>query len=572
MINKRLIFEMKESMRFVYQSVGVQWIMLVMNIFAMTVISEMLESIFLSTTSKERLLIEMMMLLLILVVRYFLSKKNVMLGYEASKNVKMKLREKVLNKLNEVGAGYVEYVSTSSLVQVCIEGIDQLEIYFGSYLAAFFYSLLAPLTLFIVLSFVSLKAAMLLLICVPIIPLTIIFVSKIAKKRLSHYWDEYMTLGNSFLENLEGLTTLKIYGADELKHQQMNEEAERFRKITMKVLTMQLNSITVMDLVAFGGAAFGMIVALLEFQSGHVSMAGCLLIFLLSADFFIPMRSLGSLFHVAMNGVAASDRLFAFLDIELEKKEKSLLFEMGEIKIQDVTFSYDKTTPALENFSLTLYPHQLVSVVGESGCGKSTLISLLMKQFDVLSGSILLNDIPIEVISREEWMEHVTCLSTNSKLFKGSVADNLLIAKKDASDEEMWDVLKKVHLDEIFKEKEGLDTLLQENGRNLSGGQCQRLAFARALLHDSEIYFFDEATSNIDVESENDLMALIYELAKTKTVVMITHRLANAKNSDVIVVMEKAHLTGFGTHDELMKKNQVYQNLYNSQMELERGE
>ena len=319
MINKRLIREMKGSLAFIYKNVLMQWIMLILNIIMMMLIAMTLEGLLRNVLVMNQMMLYLTGVIVIVALRFMLSKKSVMYGYDASKEVKKILREKILTKLNEIGSGYHQRIATSTLVQMCVEGIDQLEIYYGSYLSQFMYSILAPLTLFAVLAFVNFKVALILFICVPLIPITIILVSKLAKRLLSKYWGQYTTLGDSFLENLEGLTTLKIYQADGYKHEKMNEEAEKFRKVTMKVLTMQLNSITIMDLIAYGGAGIGMMVALFEYQSGAVSIAECILIILLSADFFIPMRTLGSLFHVAMNGIAASDRLFCFLDEEVEE-------------------------------------------------------------------------------------------------------------------------------------------------------------------------------------------------------------------------------------------------------------
>ena len=566
MLNKRLISFMKESMIYVYKNVFTQWIMLLLNIIMMAIISYELESILIRKTFKFELLL---FIIIILILRYILTKKSILYSYEASKEVKKTLREKILTKLHEIGMGYHSKIPTSSLVQLCVEGIDQLEIYYGSYISQFIYSMLAPLTLFIVLSFINIKVSFILFICVPLIPMTIIFINKIAKRLLSKYWGKYTSLGDSFLENLEGLTTLKIYEADEYKHQKMNESAEEFRVITMKVLTMQLNSITVMDLVAFGGAALGMIIALFEFKNGNISIFESILIILLSADFFIPMRTLGSLFHVAMNGVAASDKLFKFLDEEVTIDGTITNIENDSIIFKNVNFSYDENKKILSDINIEIKPNQLTSIVGESGCGKSTISSLIMKRYIPTTGEILLGNTNINEYKRTNWMKHITYLSNASKLFKGTIRDNLLMSKEDATDEEMIEVLKKVKIYDYLLKENGLDTKVLENGSNFSGGQIQRIAFAQALLNDSEIYIFDEATSNIDIESENDLMNLIKEISKNKTVIMISHRLMNVVNSDQIYVMEKACVVGKGTHEQLLKTSKTYQNLWNSQKELE---
>lgn len=570
MINKRLIREMKGSLVFIYKNVLMQWIMLILNIIMMMLIAMTLEGLLRNALVMNQMMLYLTGVIVIVALRFMLSKKSVMYGYDASKEVKKILREKILTKLNEIGSGYHQRIATSTLVQMCVEGIDQLEIYYGSYLSQFMYSILAPLTLFAVLAFVNFKVALILFICVPLIPITIILVSKLAKRLLSRYWGQYTTLGDSFLENLEGLTTLKIYQADGYKHEKMNEEAEKFRKVTMKVLTMQLNSITIMDLIAYGGAGIGMMVALFEYQSGAVSIAECILIILLSADFFIPMRTLGSLFHVAMNGIAASERLFCFLDEEVEEDGTISDIKADQsIYLDHVSFAYEKDQNVLNDIVMEIKPHQMTSIVGESGCGKSTISSLLMKEMKIDHGRILVGDEDMAHFSRKAWMKKITYLSSNALLFKGTVRENLLMAKKDAGDDEMIDVLKKVKIYDFLEGEQGLDTPILENGSNLSGGQCQRIAFARALLHDSEIYIFDEATSNIDVESENDLMKLVEEEKDEKTILLISHRLMNVVKSDQIYVMEKSRIVEKGTHEELLGQEGTYKNLWESQKKLE---
>ena len=566
MLNKRLISFMKESMIYVVKNVFTQWLMLLLNIIMMGIIAYELESILLRKTFKYEFLL---FIIIILILRYILTQKSILYSYYASKEVKKTLREKILTKLHEIGMGYHTRIATSSLVQLFVEGIDQLEIYYGSYISQFIYSMLAPFTLFIVLSFINLKVAFILFICVPLIPMTIIMINKIAKRLLSKYWGKYTSLGDSFLENLEGLTTLKIYEADGYKHQKMNEEAEEFRVITMKVLTMQLNSITVMDLVAFGGAALGMIIALFEFRNGNITILESILIILLSADFFIPMRTLGSLFHVAMNGVAASDKLFKFLDEEVDNDGTITNIQNEPIFFKNVNFGYEENKNILSNINIEIQPNQCTSIVGESGCGKSTISSLMMKRYQPSSGEILLGNTNLKEFKRSSYMKHITYLSNASKLFKGTIRDNLYMANPNATDEEMIEVLKKVKIYDYLEKENGLDTKVLENGSNFSGGQIQRISFAIALLNDSNIYIFDEATSNIDVESENDLMNLIQEISKNKTVLMISHRLMNVVNSDQIYVMEKSKVVGKGTHSQLLEESTTYQNLWNSQKILE---
>ena len=457
---------------------------------------------------------------------------------------------------------------TSEVVQVAVEGVDQLETYFGAYLPQFFYAMLAPITLFAVLCFVNVPSAAALLICVPLIPIAIAAVQTWAKKLLSKYWGQYTTLGDTFLENLQGLTTLKIYQADEARNNRMNEEAEKFRRITMKVLTMQLNSITIMDLIAYGGAALGVIMAATQYHAGCVSLKGCIMIILLSADFFIPMRQLGSFFHIAMNGMAASDKIFRMLDME-EPAAAAAKCPNGNISCRKLRFAYAPDREILHDIDLDVPTGSFISIVGESGCGKSTIASILMGHNKGYTGSIKIGDTELSNISESSLMQTITYVSHKSYLFKGTVRDNLRMGRADASDDDMWDVLKRVNLYGFLRGENGLDTELAEKGANLSGGQCQRLALARALLHDSPMYIFDEATSNIDVESENDIMAQIQLLAKQKTVLLISHRLANVICSDNIFVMNKGQIVENGTHEQLLDKNGTYAKLWNAQQELE---
>lgn len=371
------------------------------------------------------------------------------------------------------------------------------------------------------------------------------------------------------MENLEGLTTLKIYQADDYKNIQMNEESEKFRKITMKVLTMQLNSITIMDFVAYGGAALGIILSVMQFRAGNINLAGCLLIILLSSDFFIPMRQLGSFFHIAMNGMAASDKIFNFLALEEEDKGSNEFPANENIELKNVHFSYEKDREILKGVDMTFSDKSFTSIVGESGCGKSTLAGILMHRNKGYTGDIRIGSEKLSDISEASLMQNVTYISHQSYLFKGTIRDNLIVAYPEATDEHMLDVLKRVNLYDFVMSEGGLDMKLNEQASNLSGGQRQRLALARALMHDRKIYIFDEATSNIDMESEDDIMREVLNLAKTKTVILISHRLANVVNADNIYVLEAGRVAEAGKHNELLAKNGVYSRLWNVQYELE---
>lgn len=569
MINKRLIGTVSDSKKYIACNVIFQWLSLAANITMMIRIARLLSGLFEKSADSRDILFTLFIGVIALVVRYVCTVMSSKMSYLSSKTVKKTLRKMIYKKLLRLGSSYNEKVKTSEVVQVAVEGVDQLETYFGAYLPQFFYAMLAPLTLFVYLCFVNVPSAIVLLICVPLIPVAIAAVQTWAKKLLSKYWGQYTALGDTFLENLQGLTILKIYQADDFKQQEMNEESEKFRKITMKVLTMQLNSITIMDLIAYGGAALGVIMAATQYGSGHVSLAGCLLIILLAADFFIPMRQLGSFFHIAMNGMAASDKIFRLLDLpEADEKSESVPEDCA-IRCKDLHFSYEKNREILHGVNMNFPMGSFTSIVGESGCGKSTVSAILMGRNKGYTGSVTIGGKELNIISETSLMQNLTYVSHQSYLFKGTVRDNLLMGCHKATDTQLWSVLDRVNLSSFLKGEKGLDTLLSEKASNLSGGQCQRIALARALLHDSPVYIFDEATSNIDVESENDIMREIHALAKTKTVILISHRLANVTSSDNIYVMESGTVKESGTHEELLQQSGTYAKLWNAQQSLE---
>ena len=570
MINKRLIGAIGNSKKYIAGNVIVQWISLLFNILMIFSIANLLGGLAENSVEKGDVIFTICAAVCSVTVRFVCSRLQAKFSFLASKSVKKILREMIYKKLLRLGGSYTESVSTAEAVQVSVEGVDQLETYFGSYLPQFFYSMLAQLTLFAVLAFVSVKAAAALLICVPLIPIVIVIIQKIAKRLLSKYWGQYTQLGDTFLENLQGLTTLKIYQADEYKNQKMNEESEKFRKITMKVLTMQLNSITVMDLVAYGGAALGIILAAREFNAGNINFAGCFAIILLSADFFIPMRQLGSFFHVAMNGMAASDKIFRLIDLpEPEHRSAEISSESCDIKIEGLRFSYEEDRETLHGIDMDIPPKAFIAIAGESGCGKSTVASIITGRNKNYIGSLKIGSTELSQISEESLMKNITYISHNSYLFKGTVRDNLLMGDQNADDDTLWAALEKTNCADFLWAENGLDTMLSENAANLSGGQRQRLALARALLHNSPIYIFDEATSNIDAESENWIMAQISRLTETKTVILISHRLANLVGADKIYVMEQRNVSEVGTHKQLLEKGGLYAELWEAQQRLE---
>ena len=572
MIKTRLIEQVPSSKKYIALTVLAQWLKTVANIVMIFILSNLLAQILDGKAFDFKgLLPYLVAIAAVMFVRYLCGYASSQTAFFASSEVKKVLRQKMYKKLTRMGASYSEKVSTSEVLQVFVEGVDQLELYFGKYLPQFFFAMLAPITLFAVLVFVSWKASVVLLICVPLIPLSIVAVQKIAKRLLSKYWGVYTNLGDTFLENIQGLTTLKVYQADERKNVEMNEKAEEFRRITMKVLTMQLNSVSVMDIVAYAGSAVGVVIAIIQVKNGTITLPQAFLIIMLAADFFLPLRLLGSFFHVAMNGMAASDKLFKLLDTKEDEHGAEIPENLdGDIEIKDLSFSYDGEKTVLNDISATFKKHELISIVGESGCGKSTLASLLCGTTKGYIGSITIGGVEIKDIDEKTLMNNITAVNFNSYIFAGTVRENMLIADKSASDEKMIEALKMVNLWSFLSEQDGLDTKLNQQGSNFSGGQRQRLAIARALLHNTPIYVFDEVTSNIDAESENDIMTVIHNMAKIKTVILISHRLENVVGSDKILLLDKGKIEESGTHSELMSLNKKYKLMYSTQAELEK--
>ena len=592
MINKRLINICDESKKYMGLTILCSWIGIICNIIIILLIGQLinvmvggqtldLESGSLWTAMSEfeltnhfSLTTGIIIVVIALIVKLISQYLYGTFSYKSSANARATLRHLVYEKLLRLGMDYQKAEKTSSIVQLSIEGVEQLEIYFGKYLPQFFYSLLAPLTLFVVISFISWQAALVFMLCVPLIPVSIIAIMKVAKRILKEYWNNYADLGDTFLENLQGLTTLKVFGQDDRKHIEMNEEAENFRRITMKVLSMQLNSINIMDLIAFGGSAIGTIVALYQFKNGNLQVGDLIVIILLSSEFFIPLRLLGSYFHIAMNGMAASDRIFALLDADeepiVQPKEIPVSDEL-EIQVKNVNFSYDGERQVLKNISFNLKPKGLTAIVGESGSGKSTMATLLLAQKKANAGEITLNGVSLAEIAPEELYRHVSLVSAHSHIFKGTLRDNLLMAKPDATAEEIETALKTARLyDFVVGLPNGLETEVTENGSSLSGGQKQRLALARVILANRQAIIFDEATSNIDVESEEVIWDAIYDLAETKTIMVISHRLASVKRAKMIHVFKLGELVESGTHDVLMQQNGVYAHMVSEQQQLER--
>ena len=503
-------------------------------------------------------------------IRYTTSRLVGGLKDTLGRKAKKDLRERVYNKIVKLGVRSTDGMSMAGLTQVSMEGVEQLDLYYSSYIPQFFYAMLAPFILFGITVGIQWQVALVLLCCVPLIPVSIIAVSKYAKKIFAKYWGKYTSMGDSFLDSVQGLKELKIFKADEAQHERMNETSEDFRKITMKVLVMQLASTTIMDLVAYGGAGLGIAMSIIAVTNWGLSPVAALFLILVAVDFFLPLRAFGSAFHIAMNGASAGKKILSLLE-QPDPVWGEEAVEDTEIKVDNVTFSYDGKRDVLKNVTMTFPKQGMTSIVGESGCGKSTVVNMLFGAFRPKSGVVTVGGKALESLSRESYYSHLAVVSYNTYIFNETVRANFMLANKNVTDEEIYTALEKVNLADFIRENGGLDKVITEDAANISGGQKQRLALAVNLVANKDIYVFDEATSNIDIESEAIIMANIKALSREKAVIVISHRLANVVPSDFIYYMESGELKESGTHDELMTKGGGYAKLYITQKNLEEG-
>ena len=569
MIDKELFRLIGGNKKYIFIAVALQVLGLIANV---SITASVCYAVYLLSKNAEAVLFIYPLIgaVLGIAVRYTCSRITGDIKDKLGRGVKRDLREKVYNKILRLGVKTTDGMSMAGLTQVSLEGVEQLDIYFSSYLPQFFFAMIAPVILFLICVWIDWRTALVLIACVPLIPVSIVAVSKYAKKIFAKYWGKYTSMGDKFLDSVQGLKELKIFQADAAQHVKINESAEEFRVITMKVLVMQLASTTIMDLVAYGGAGVGIALAVCGAAFWGLNPIAALFLCLVAVEFFLPLRAFGSAFHVAMNGASAGKKIISLLNAP-DPEWGTENVDGKEIKLENVTFSYDNKRDVLKNVNMTFPEKGMTAIVGESGCGKSTVVNMLVGAFRPQKGEVTVGGKQLEKLSRENWYSHLSAVSYNTYIFNESVRDNFRMAKENVSDEEIFAALEKVNLKEFIEENGGLDKVITEDANNISGGQKQRLALAIALVSGKDIYVFDEATSNIDIESEAVIMKNIKAISKNRSVIVISHRLANVVPADNIYYMEEGEIKESGSHEKLMTARQGYARLFTAQKTLEQG-
>ena len=573
MIDKKLLALLGENKKYIFYAVGLMIVGLFANLsitasicYAIQYAAEYASS----GSDAQGFILPAIVVVIAMVIRYVTSRRIGDLKDTLGRNVKKDLRQKIYDKIIKLGVRTTDNMSMAGLTQLSMEGVEQLDLYYSAYIPQFFYAMIAPIILFVVTVRINWAVALVLLACVPLIPMSIIAVSRYAKKIFAKYWGKYTSMGDSFLDSVQGLKELKIFQTDAAQNIKMNETSEEFRKITMKVLVMQLASTTIMDMVAYGGAGLGIALTINAVVNGNLSAYAALFLILVAVDFFLPLRAFGSAFHIAMNGASAGNKILSLL-AQPDPVWGSETVDNTEITVKDVTFSYDGTRDVLKHASMNFGPTGMYAIVGESGSGKSTVVNLLLGAYHPQQGSILIGNKPLETLSRESYYSHISVVSYNTYVFNETIRQNFMLAKADVKEDEIFTALKKVNLYDFIVENEVLDKVITEDAANISGGQKQRLALAINLVANKDIYIFDEATSNIDIESEAIIMNNIKELSRDKSVIVISHRLANVIAADTIYYIEDGEVKEYGTHNDLMNMHEGYAKLYTTQKRLEEG-
>ena len=573
MIDKKLLALLGGNKKYIFYTVGLMIVGLFANLaitasicYAIQYAAEYASS----GSNAQGFILPTVIVIIAMAIRYITSRSIGDLKDTLGRNVKKDLRQKIYDKIIKLGVRTTDNMSMAGLTQLSMEGVEQLDLYYSAYIPQFFYAMIAPIILFVVTVRINWAVALVLLACVPLIPMSIIAVSRYAKKIFAKYWGKYTSMGDSFLDSVQGLKELKIFQADAAQNIKMNETSEEFRKITMKVLVMQLASTTIMDMVAYGGAGLGIALTILAVVNGTLSAYAALFLILVAVDFFLPLRAFGSAFHIAMNGASAGNKILSLL-AQPDPVWGNETVDSTKIAMKDVTFSYDGTRDVLKHVSVSFGSTGMHAIVGESGSGKSTVVNLLLGAYHPQQGSILVGNKPLETLNREAYYSHISVVSYNTYIFNETIRQNFMLAKADVTDEEIYNALKKVNLYDFIIGNGGLDKIITEDAANISGGQKQRLALAINLVANKDIYIFDEATSNIDIESEAIIMNNIKELSKEKSVIVISHRLANVIAADTIYYIEDGEVKEHGTHAELMKMHEGYAKLYTTQKNLEEG-